>query len=139
MSEESKSVLITMLQEEEGFSSVVYRCQANKLTIGYGRNLEDRGISKAEALMLLSNDIKDVLKQCKSLNYWEKLSDMRKIVVADMVYNLGFEGFKKFKRMNLALELGNYERAASEMEDSKWFDEVFPRSLKLKLLMLNDK
>lgn len=34
-----------------------YRCSAGKLTIGVGRNLEDKGISEEEALFLLRNDI----------------------------------------------------------------------------------
>lgn len=139
MTNESKTRLIEMLRQEEGFSSVIYRCQANKLTIGYGRNLEDRGISKIEALMLLANDMRGILKQCKTLSYWDNLSETRQIIVADMIFNLGFIGFKKFKKMNLALELGNYERAAGEMEDSKWFDQVYPRSKNLQKMMIENK
>jgi len=138
MSEESKSILIQMLQKEEGFSSTVYRCKANKLSIGYGRNLEDRGISKSEALMLLSNDLSLVITQAETLPYWNRLSDIRKVVVCDMIYNLGFYGFKGFTKMNLALELGNYKRAAEEMENSNWFDQVYPRSKKLQELMIKN-
>ena len=35
---------------------IPYRCPANKLTIGWGRNIEERGISNAEAVMLADND-----------------------------------------------------------------------------------
>jgi len=39
---------------------IPYRCPANKLTIGWGRNIEERGISNAEAVMLAENDIAPV-------------------------------------------------------------------------------
>lgn len=35
-----------MLIKHEGLQTKVYTCPANKLTIGVGRNLEDRGITK---------------------------------------------------------------------------------------------
>ncbi len=46
------------LVRHEGLGLKPYRCPAGKLTIGYGRNLDDTGISKAEAYELLSNDIR---------------------------------------------------------------------------------
>ncbi len=36
-----------------------YHCPAGKLTIGTGQNLEDKGITEKEALMLLENDIQE--------------------------------------------------------------------------------
>ena len=38
------------LIEHEGLEQKVYRCTAGKLTIGVGRNLEDKGITEEEAL-----------------------------------------------------------------------------------------
>ena len=49
---------------DEGLRLKPYRCSAGKLTIGVGRNLDDRGITSSEAMMLLFNDIDD---------FWAKL------------------------------------------------------------------
>jgi lysozyme len=48
---------IDLLKKHEGLRLKPYRCSADKLTIGYGRNLDDVGISEEEAEMLLLNDL----------------------------------------------------------------------------------
>ena len=55
----NKETLIEQLMRHEGFRTKPYRCSAGKLTIGYGRNLDDKGITKAEAFMMLKNDIEE--------------------------------------------------------------------------------
>lgn len=45
------------LIRDEGLRLKPYHCTAGKLTIGYGRNLDDNGISEEEALSMLRNDI----------------------------------------------------------------------------------
>ncbi|MBF0232286.1 MAG: lysozyme, partial [Desulfamplus sp.] len=42
---------------DEGYRRHPYKCTAGKLTIGYGRNLDDVGISEQEAQYLLHRDI----------------------------------------------------------------------------------
>ena len=42
----------------EGLRLKVYTCPRGKLTIGIGRNLEENGITRAEAFYLLENDLK---------------------------------------------------------------------------------
>ena len=46
-----------MLRLHEGEKLMPYKCTAGKLTIGVGRNLEARGISKDESDLMLRNDI----------------------------------------------------------------------------------
>ena len=43
---------IEQIKKHEGLELKVYTCTAGRLTIGYGRNLEDRGITEEEALYL---------------------------------------------------------------------------------------
>ena len=52
--------MIGMLKRHEGLRLKPYQDTIGKLTIGYGRNLDDRGISKEEAEYLLRNDISRV-------------------------------------------------------------------------------
>jgi len=113
-----------------------YRDTVEKLTIGYGRNLDDRGITRAEADFMLSTDIRYTLAEAESLPYWERLDSVRKIVIADMIYNLGFSKFRGFKRLHTAMVLPDYTLAAHEMKDSRWYKQTLRRAKVLHKAML---
>jgi len=51
-----KQIAIEQLKHDEGIRLFPYQCSADKLTIGYGRNLEDNGISEHEAEQMLLTD-----------------------------------------------------------------------------------
>ena len=105
-----------------------YRDTVGKLTIAYGRNLEDRGITREEAELMLSTDIRYTLSEAETLPYWEQLDPVRKIVVADMIYNLGFSKFRGFKRFHAAMMKRDYNLAAHEMKDSRWYKQTLRRA-----------
>lgn len=113
-----------------------YKDTVGKITIGYGRNLDDRGISKGEAELLLRNDIDDTLMDAATLPYWEEIDSVRRLVVADMVFNLGLSRFLGFKKLNAALAIKDYTAAAHEMKDSKWYHQVERRAKVLHKAML---
>jgi lysozyme len=46
-----------VLKRDEGLRLKPYQDTVGKWTIGYGRNLDDRGISKYEAEAMLRNDV----------------------------------------------------------------------------------
>lgn len=123
---------IEQLKIDEGFSSELYRCPTGHLTIGYGFNLE-AGISEELAEVILRHQYQDVWKQCNKEfpEWWFKLSNDRRDVVVNMVFNLGLEGFKKFKRMIACLSIGDYDGASNEMLDSKWAKQVKGRAIRL--------
>lgn len=58
-----KSDILNQLRSHEGLRLKPYRCTSNKLTIGYGRNIEDNGITIDEAEYLLNNDVDKCIKQ----------------------------------------------------------------------------
>ncbi|HAS88263.1 MAG TPA: lysozyme [Desulfovibrio sp.] len=124
------------LIKHEGLKLTPYRCTAGKLTIGVGRNLEDNGITQSEAMTLLNNDILACENQLYVSEPWiSQLSDPRRAVLLNMCFNLGFHGLRKFKKMLAACEIGDYERAAAEMLDSKWAHQVGMRADDLALQM----
>lgn len=118
----------------------VYKCPAGKLTIGYGRNLEDVGISKTEADYLFKADfnrsIQDVMALCNKygINY-KDLSEARFFVLTDMAFNLGYERLAKFKKFFSALKKGLYDEAAKEMKDSLWYKQTGDRAKTLVKVM----
>ena len=108
-----------------------YRDTVGKLTVGYGRNLDDKGITRSEAELMLDNDMDDAIADATALPYYDRLDPVRKLVICDMVYNLGLTKFRKFVRLNAALNIPDYTLAAAEMVDSKWFRQTHRRALVL--------
>ncbi|HSV29414.1 MAG TPA: glycoside hydrolase family protein [Candidatus Omnitrophota bacterium] len=117
--------LIGDLRRDEGFRSKPYRCTAGKLTIGYGRNLDDVGLTEREGAHLLGNDAVTAIQECRARFAWfDGLSPRRKRAVANMAFNMGIDRLLGFKKMLAALAAGDYDRAADEAQDSAWFHQV---------------
>ena len=129
-----------MLKIHEGYEQYPYTCSMGVVTIGYGRNLESRGLTEEEAAYLLQCDVKlaegELLDQ---YDYYWNLSGERKAVLIDMMVNLGSTRLRKFKKMHLALELRDYSLAAVEMLDSRWARQVGQRSKTLAQIMITNK
>ena len=125
-----------LLIKHEGVRLKPYTDTAGKLTIGVGRNLDGKGISYAEAMALLDKDIADTTNDCLHAFPWfADLSEPRQWVVLSMVFNMGLEGFKAFKRMIACLELGDYDGAEVEMANSRWAKQVGQRATDLRKMM----
>lgn len=105
-----------------------YKDSVGVLTIGYGRNLDDNGISRDEAELMLVNDLDAAIADAMTLPYWDRLSPVRQLVLSDMSFNLGLPRLLKFKKMHAALEVGDYSLAAHEMMDSKWYRQTERRA-----------
>jgi lysozyme len=128
-----------MLLRHEGLRLKPYKCTAGKLTIGIGRNLEDNGITEAEARMMLQYDIQIAKTQLVKYKWFTELSDVRKDVIVDMVFNLGLSRFLAFKKTIQLLEAKDYEGAAAEILQSKWASQVGERALELSAMLLTGK
>ena len=51
--------LIEQLKKHEGLVLKPYKCPVGKLTIGYGHNLEDNGLSQSVCEYILIEDIEE--------------------------------------------------------------------------------
>lgn len=129
-----------MLIRHEALRLYPYVDSVGKTTIGVGRNLDDKGISKQEALLMLKNDIDDAIQDAirwLGEDVYYAINEARRMVVINMIFNMGYtrmEGFKKFKT---ALRNFNYIEAAYEMEDSLWYKQVGIRAKELKQVMIH--
>jgi lysozyme len=122
---------IKLLTRDEGLRLKPYRCTAGKLTIGVGRNLEDVGITKAEAEQLLANDISRVVVDIvKRIPWAMNLDDARFSVIHSMVFQMGIGGVMNFRKFLTALQMGDYTKASIEMMDSKWAQHDSPARAK---------
>jgi lysozyme len=128
--------LIRQLRLHEGERLKPYRCTAGKLTIGVGRNLEDRGITAQEAAYLLSNDITSTQAALlKALPWVGTLDDVRQRVLIDMAFNMGLGTLLTFKRTLAAVQGGQYQQAAAMMLESRWAGQVGQRAQRLSQMM----
>jgi lysozyme len=129
-----------LIKEHEGLRLYPYVCSAGKMTIGYGRNIEDRGISMREAEDMLRTDIRlaqnDAEMFCGSA--WCSMSACRRAAIIDMAYNLGLNRLSTFKNLQASLFVRDWKMAAAEMLDSRWAKQVGERATTLARMMSED-
>jgi lysozyme len=125
--------LIFQIIEHEGMELKPYQCTAGKITIGAGRNLTDKGITRNEAMMLLENDIDECLVDLNNNLFPDffLFPQAIQLVLADMRFNMGPRRFRTFKRMIAAVSRRDWKAMAQEMEDSKWCADVKSRCVNL--------
>lgn len=141
-----KPLLEKQLREHEGRSKKAYRDSRGILTVGVGFNLEQPGAkqfieakginydllcngeieltdaqiesifnsSVAAALVIAKRAVKDLDSHHVEVQ----------LVIVNMVFQLGYSGFKKFKKTIKALDAHDYKSAASEMKSSLWYKQT---------------
>jgi lysozyme len=136
----------SLIEQHEGRREKTYIDTNGHPTIGVGFNLDRRDArSKIEALglnyddvragntkltktqidTLFDADVDTAIKGAKeTVSNFDALDEVRQGVVVDIVFNLGSKGFSKFEKTIDAIEDGDWDRAADELEDSKWYDQV---------------
>ena len=154
-----KEHLLQELVKHEGLRLQVYQDTLGIDTIGIGRNLKDRGISKeeldeldiptidhvyeygiteADAMLLAENDVQIVEEELlRAHPCVEELDAVRQLVLVDMAFNMGVPRLCKFKKMWNAIHENKFDVASKEMLDSRWANQVKSRSVKLANAMHN--
>lgn len=127
----------------EGYSDEPYKCPADKWTIGYGYNYEDRGFAaqyiteiikngftEGLADILVKQDVLNCYEACeKNIKGFNDLDNNRRAVIVDMCYQLGLSGLLQFRKMLNAIAVHDYETASEEMQDSRWYKQSGRRSI----------
>lgn len=121
--------LVSDLRRDEGVAHKPYRDTEGILTVGVGRNLEDRGVSDDEIDFLLTNDLKWVVVDLdRSILWWREMTKNRQRGLTNMAFNLGWPRLSGFRKMLVALEAGDYDEAANQALDSRWAIQVGARA-----------
>lgn len=135
-----RDAMVRQLRLHEGERLKPYRCTAGMLTIGVGRNLDDRGITAEESSYLLANDItREERALLNALPWVAQLDEVRQRVLLDMAFNMGLGGLLQFKNTLATIKAGDYQRAASMMLDSRWATQVGQRAERLSRMMATGK
>ena len=120
------------LREEEGWSSTIYKCSENKMTLGYGRNVDPDGgigITREEGEFMLANDVRRTVQELE--NAFPQLGDLdqpRTAVLIELCFQLGLPTLRKFSNMLAGLWAGDNDRAADELLDSRYARQVPARA-----------
>ena len=147
------NLALVLVKDAEGFYADTYLCPAGKLTQGYGRNLEAHQLSEEEKAELnedgtVSEEVAEKWALKELLECEEKLSQniiyknqtvIRKAVLLDMCFNIGYAGLMKFKKMWFALGNKDYPMASREMKDSSWYIQVGNRGKRNVQIMASNK
>lgn len=117
------------LIDHEALKLKLYRCTANKLTIGVGHNIEDNGISYKAAMFILGEDIDECFEDLKRIfKHFENLPENIQHVLIDMRFQLGYDRFRGFRKMIIAVQAFNWREMVVQMKDSKWYRQTTNRA-----------
>lgn len=117
----------------EGTRHFVYKDFRGNKTIGVGHKLsKDENlliITTAKVNQLFVSDMVDAYVGARqSVKNFDTLPPDVKLIVADMVFNLGTNGFSKFKKAIAACESNDWQKMALELRASLWYKQTGNRA-----------
>ena len=121
-------LLVHRLKTEEGYSSKLYRDTSDKVgfegkkgkvTIGWGYNIDDRGLPEDICEELFRRTLNESVREVeKNIPWSENLDAARREVLVEMAFNQGITSLLTFKGTLGALQRGQYAEAAGHLRDS---------------------
>ena len=138
--------MIEQLREElmadEGCVMKIYEDHLGLKTVGIGHLCRESDpefdmevgapISEERVMELFDQDMSWTFRDCiRLLPEFNDLPDEVRLIVANMMFNLGASRLAGFKRFLAAVEAGDHNEAAIEMADSKWARQLPERSGRL--------
>jgi lysozyme len=130
------------LKADEGCKYEIYLDHLNLPTHGIGHLILDSDpeygqevgtpVSENRVNECFAKDVETVLSECKKLySNFELLPEEVQLIIANMMFNMGRPRLSKFVGMRAAVDSGDWHRAAVEMVDSKWYQQVTNRADRL--------
>jgi lysozyme len=145
-----RKLLVRLLERDEEVRLDPYRDHLGFWTIGVGHLIDRRRgggfpswvqcsfpLTRPEVDQLLLWDIgeKEALLRGAYRDY-ERLDDVRKVVLLSMAFQLGVPGLMKFKETLRAVSEGRWGDAANGMRNSLWWRQTTARAERLAVAML---
>ena len=137
---------IEKLREEiaadEGEVHEIYLDHLGLATFGIGHLVRDDDpesglpvgtpVDKDRVVEAFESDIETVLSDCNKLYPdFNDLPEEAQRVIANMMFNMGRPRLSKFKGMKSGVDARDWNRAADEMVDSRWYRQVTNRADRL--------
>jgi len=142
MTEKVKEDLI----KHEGYVREIYLCSEGFPTFGIGHLVVETDpehtwpvgtpVEDERILNAFESDFKDAYTDACAvfLNFSSLPDDVQRVCI-NMAFNLGRTRLSKFKNMIRAVNEGKWAKAADEMVDSRWYNQVGHRSKELVEIM----
>ena len=137
---------IEKLREEiaadEGEVHEIYLDHLGLATFGIGHLVRDDDpesglpvgtpVDNDRVVEAFESDIETVLSDCNKLYPdFNDLPEEAQRVIANMMFNMGRPRLSKFKGMKSGVDARDWDRAADEMVDSRWYRQVTNRAERL--------
>jgi|TARA_R100000149_G_scaffold10607_1_gene3796 lysozyme len=138
----NKDKLREELADDEGCKLEIYLDHLGLPTFGIGHLVREDDpehgepvgtpVSDERVRQVFALDIAVTLEDCKRLyDDFDDLPEEAQLVIANMCFNLGYPRLSKFKGMKAGVDARDWNRAADEMVDSRWHDQVPNRAKRL--------
>lgn len=118
---------LAQLKEHEGFSAEVYKDHLGIDTVGYGFTIKDlqlpEGVSSTILRIIVLNRVIDLHNR---FAWFSLMPPEIQGVIVEMSYQLGIEGFAKFKKTVYHLKHRQWKEASKEMLRSQWAEKQTP-------------
>ena len=116
----------------EGYRARVYKDTLGIDTIGYGFAIKNLELDEDVCNMILDKKLNKLIKDVDNkFSFMDDIAVEAQDVVYEMCYQLGINGFSKFKKTIAYLRDENYKMAAIEMLDSRWAKQTPNRAKRL--------
>jgi lysozyme len=136
------------LEDDEGVKYEIYNDHLGYPTFGIGHLVKDDDpehgmpvgtpVSEERVAEAFDQDIETVLEDCcKLYSDFDDLPEEVQRIVANMMFNLGYPRLSAFRGMKAGVDARDWEAAADEMVDSRWYNQVPNRALRLVNRMRN--
>ena len=130
------------LEIDEGVVHEIYLDHLGYPTFGIGHLIRDddpengsevgTSVSNDRVIDAFNADLESVMFDCQRLyQNFKSLPEEAQQIIANMMFNLGHPRLSKFKGMKAGVDSEDWNRAADEMIDSRWYQQVGPRAERL--------
>ena len=135
-------VLRKQIEADEGCKYEIYLDHLGLPTFGIGHLVTESDeednrpvgtfITTDRVAECFNKDVGTVLEDCERLYPdFDSLPEEVQLIIANMMFNMGYPRLSKFKGMKAGVNARDWQQAADEMVDSKWYHQVTNRAERL--------
>ena len=130
------------IEADEGNVGEIYLDHLKLPTLGIGHLIKKTDpeyglpvgtpVSRKRINTYFNEDIQGTIEDCEKLyKDFYKLPEEVKLILCNMMYNLGYTRLSKFSKLKAAINKGDWEEASKQMYQSKWRTQVPNRAGRL--------
>lgn len=136
------------LEYDEGCKYEIYLDHLGLPTFGIGHLVTSNdpedgqicgtAVSEQRVIEAFEKDVQVTIEECKKLyDNWFDLPEEVQLIIANMMFNMGRPRLSGFKKFNACVGDKDWQGAADEMIDSRWYRQVTNRAERLVQRMRN--